>query len=177
MYLGKKSPTFFPAGPSFLVVQLNVYRRALILINLPCPEKFLFTRLFFYTDHLTSISNSAKWSNEENWNIWIFQQQNISEWICLSLETHFCTSNKKQWTGELQGQIQFSYGKTNSCRVTVGYYGSKTSTLINNFTDDNNRVIVIEAKIDDVIFALINNIYNPNTETEQFLKPFNVSRL
>ena len=54
---------------------------------------------------------------------------------------------------------------------------SKTSTLINNFIDDNNRVIVIEAKIDDVIFALINNIYNPNTETEQFLKPFNVSRL
>ena len=45
MYLGKKYPKFFPAGPFFLVLQLNVYRSAHILRNLPCPEKFLVTRL------------------------------------------------------------------------------------------------------------------------------------
>ena len=36
----------FPAGPFFLALQLNVYRSALIWRNLPCPEKFLFTRLY-----------------------------------------------------------------------------------------------------------------------------------
>ena len=45
VYLGKKSPKFFPVGPFFLVLQLNVYRNVLILRNLPCPEKFLVTRL------------------------------------------------------------------------------------------------------------------------------------
>ena len=32
--------------------------------------------------------------------------------------------------------------------------------------DNNDRVIVLEAKIDDEIFLLI-NLYNPNTEAEQ----------
>ena len=45
MYLGKKSPKFFPEGPFFFVLQLNVYRSALILRNFPCPEKFLVMRL------------------------------------------------------------------------------------------------------------------------------------
>ena len=45
MYLGKKSPKPFPEGPFFLVLQLNVYRSALILRNFPCPEKFLVTLL------------------------------------------------------------------------------------------------------------------------------------
>ena len=49
MYLGKKSPKFFPAGPFFLVLQLNVYRSTLILRNLTCPEKFLVTCLFTQT--------------------------------------------------------------------------------------------------------------------------------
>ena len=35
MYLGKKSPKFFPEGPFFFVLQLNVYRSALILRNFP----------------------------------------------------------------------------------------------------------------------------------------------
>ena len=45
VYLEKKSPKIFPAGPFFLLLQLHVYRSALILRNLPRPEKFLVTRL------------------------------------------------------------------------------------------------------------------------------------
>ena len=36
---------FFPAGPFFLVLQVNVYRSTLIRRKLPCPKKFLVTRL------------------------------------------------------------------------------------------------------------------------------------
>ena len=35
MYLGKKSTKFFPAGPFFLVLQLNAYRSALFYENVP----------------------------------------------------------------------------------------------------------------------------------------------
>ena len=33
-------------------------------------------------------------------------------------------------------------------------------------TDNNGRIIVLEAEIDDEIFVLI-NLYNPNTDAEQ----------
>ena len=42
---------------------------------------------------------------------------------------------------------------------------SKPFTLVNQFIVGNSRVIVIEDKIDDIIFALI-NIYNSNIKTE-----------
>lgn len=42
---------------------------------------------------------------------------------------------------------------------------SKPFTLVNQFSVGNSRVIVIEDKIDDIIFALI-NIYNSNIKTE-----------
>ena len=42
---------------------------------------------------------------------------------------------------------------------------SKPFTLVNQFIVGNSRVIVIEDKIDDIIFALI-NICNANIKTE-----------
>ena len=42
---------------------------------------------------------------------------------------------------------------------------SKPFTLVNQFIVGNSRVIVIEDKIDDIIFALI-NIYNSKIKTE-----------
>lgn len=42
---------------------------------------------------------------------------------------------------------------------------SKPFTLVNQFSVGNSRVIVIEDKIDDIIFALINT-YNSNIKTE-----------
>ena len=41
----KKSGDFYPAGLFFLVLQVNVYRSALIPRELPCPKKILLSRL------------------------------------------------------------------------------------------------------------------------------------
>ena len=49
-------------------------------------------------------------------------------------------------------------------------------TLVNQFTDESVHVIVIQSKIDDVIFALI-NIYNSNGEIKQLCRPSDLSRL
>ena len=43
----KKTQFFFLRGLSFMCCWRNVYRSDLITIKLPCPEKFLVTRLMF----------------------------------------------------------------------------------------------------------------------------------
>ena len=70
----------------------------------------------------------------------------------------------------------FSHGKTNSCGVAIGYYGIKALELIQLKHDDNGRLLVIEVKIENTIFLLI-NIYNANTETEQLQTLSNLSNI
>ena len=48
----QKAIDFFPAGSFFLMLQVNVYRSALIPTKLPFPEKFLVTSLYSISDHL-----------------------------------------------------------------------------------------------------------------------------
>ena len=60
----------------------------------------------------------------------------------------------------------FSHGTANSCGVMIGFLGNKKIKCNKIRTDNNGRIIVLEAEIDDEIFLLI-NLYNPNTEAEQ----------
>ena len=48
----------------------------------------------------------------------------------------------------------------------IGFLGNKKIKYNKTRTDNNGRIIVLEAEIDDEIFLLI-NLYNPNTEGEQ----------
>ena len=48
----------------------------------------------------------------------------------------------------------------------LGFLGNKKIKCNEIVTDNNGRIIVLEAEIDDEIFLLI-NLYNPNTEAEQ----------
>ena len=56
--------------------------------------------------------------------------------------------------------------KTNSCGAAVGFVGTKALDILNIKHNNLGRILVIEVKIDDSIFVLI-NIYNANTEPEQ----------
>ena len=77
-------------------------------------------------------------------------------------ETQSSIKDEKIWNDEFKGQLFFSHGKTNSCGVAIGFVGTK-----HNIRRDNlGRILVIEVKIDDSVFVLI-NIYNANTESEQ----------
>ena len=61
----------------------------------------------------------------------------------------------------------FSHGETNPCFVAIGFVGTKALVNILNIKRDNlGRILVIEVKVDDSVFVLI-NIYNANTEPEQ----------
>ena len=50
--------------------------------------------------------------------------------------------------------------------VMIGFLGNKKNKCNKIITDNNGRILVLEAEIDDEIFLLI-NLYNPNTEAEQ----------
>ena len=73
---------------------------------------------------------------------------------------------KKKWNDDFQGQLFFSHGKTNSCRVAIGYYGKQSFELLSKFNDKSGRVLTLEVKIENEVLLLI-NLYNANTENEQ----------
>ena len=60
----------------------------------------------------------------------------------------------------------FSHGKTNSCGVAIGFVGAKALNILNIKRDNLGRILVIEGKIDDSVFVLI-NIYNAKTKSKQ----------
>ena len=68
---------------------------------------------------------------------------------------------------EFNGKLFFSPGKTSSCTVLVGYYGTKKLEVINKKCDNSGRILLLEINIDDSLFVLI-NIYNANNELDQF---------
>ena len=70
------------------------------------------------------------------------------------------------WIDEFEEQLFFSRGKTTSCGAAIGFVGKKALNILNIKRDNLARILVIEVKIDDAFFVLI-NIYNANTESEQ----------
>ena len=58
--------------------------------------------------------------------------------------------------------------KTNSCGVAIGFCWKKSFNLIDQRSDEDGRILLIEAKTNDNNFIVI-NIYNPKTESEQLI--------
>ena len=81
-------------------------------------------------------------------------------------ETHSSLNDEKQWKDEFNGPLFFSHGKTNSCGVATGFCGKNSFDLIDQKSDENGRILIIEAKINEDNFIVM-NIYNSNTESEQ----------
>ena len=92
------------------------------------------------------------------------------------METHSSVDDEKRWCDERNDSLYFSHGKTNSGGVTIGYAGSKYFVLANQTADKNGRPLLIEAIVDDVNFVLI-NVYNCNTESQQFLTPTELHKI
>ena len=60
----------------------------------------------------------------------------------------------------------FSHGSTNSCRVAVGFCGLKSLHIIDKKSEENGRILITDAKVNDEKFLLV-NLHNSNTESEQ----------
>ena len=90
----------------------------------------------------------------------------ISNGFIFLQETHSSVKDEKVWSDEFEGQLFFSHGKTNSCGVAIGFVGTKALNILNIKRDNLGSILVIEVKIDDSAFLLI-NIYNVNTEQDK----------
>ena len=87
-------------------------------------------------------------------------------------EIHSSLNDGKQWKDEFNGPLFFSHGKTNSCGVATGFCGKNSFSMIDQKSDENGRILITEAKINEDNLIVI-NIYNSNTESEQ-LKTFSI---
>ena len=81
-------------------------------------------------------------------------------------ETHSTIACEKKWKDEFGGDLHFSHGSSNSCGVLIAFYGNQDITVKKKLSDKKGRVLVLDARIDDSDFLLI-NIYNANTEKEK----------
>ena len=61
----------------------------------------------------------------------------------------------------------FHIGSTNSCGVAIGFCGLKSLHIINKKSDESGRILIIDAKVNDEKFLLV-NVYISNVEPEQF---------
>ena len=66
----------------------------------------------------------------------------------------------------IDGQIFFSHGKSNSCGVFIAFFGSRSVTIMNEFSDNSGCILVLQVKVDDKIYLLV-ILYNSNNEPEQ----------
>ena len=55
-----------------------------------------------------------------------------------------------------------SHGKTSSCGVLIGFYGTKTFTPLEIKNDKNGQILMVKAKFDDDI-SILANMCNSNT--------------
>ena len=81
-------------------------------------------------------------------------------------ETHSTIAYEKKWKDEFGGGLHFSHSSSNSCRVLIAFYGNQDITVKKRFSDKKGRVLVLDTRIDDSDFLVI-NIYNANMEKEQ----------
>ena len=100
-----------------------------------------------------------------------FKNKIFSNGIIFFQETHSTKENEIMWKDEFDGDLYFSHAKSILCGVLVGFSGNETFTVKNRLCDENGRILISEALIDDSSLILI-NLYNASTETEQ-IQTFN----
>ena len=70
----------------------------------------------------------------------------------------------------------FSHGTTNSSGVMTGYLASNKIKVNRIKNDNQGRILIVNADIDEEAFVLI-NLYNANTETEQIKTIYELDQL
>ena len=81
-------------------------------------------------------------------------------------ETHSTIACRKKRNDEFEGDLLFLHGSYNFCEVFVAFYGNQDIAVKKKLSDKKGGVLVLDARIDDSDFLLI-NIYNANMEKEQ----------
>ena len=118
------------------------------------------------------ISNNVKGLQSTNKRLKLikyFKDKIFSNGFLFLQETH-SVNDEIKGKDDFNGEVFYLHGKSNSCGVLICFIGSKKCFIRNKLSDNDGRLLILDADIDDENFILI-NLYNPNTEAEQ-LKTF-----
>ena len=81
-------------------------------------------------------------------------------------ETHSLTQDEKQWKDYFKDPLFFLHDSRNSCGEAIGFWGLKSFHIIDKKSDENCRISIIDAKVNDEKFLPV-NFYNSHTESQQ----------
>jgi exonuclease III len=83
-------------------------------------------------------------------------------------ETHSCHETHKKWVEDFgkKNTLLFSHGKSNARGVAIGFCGNLDYDLKKSEIDSEGRFIIIEARIKNETYILV-NFYNENEEVNQ----------
>ena len=115
------------------------------------------------------ISNNVKGlqsTNKRLTPIKYFKDKIVSNGFLFLQETYSTVNDEIKWKNVFKGEIFYSHGKSNSCGVFICFIGSKIFFIRNKLSDNDGRILILDADIDDENLFLI-NLYNPNTKAEQ----------
>ena len=115
------------------------------------------------------ISNNVKGLQSTNKRLKLikyFKDKIVSNGFLFLQETHATVNDEIEWKDDFKGEMFYSHGKSNSCGVLISFIGSKKVFIRNKLSDNDGRILILDADIDDENFILI-RLYNPNAEAEQ----------
>ena len=119
-------------------------------------------------DNLSFITNNVKGIQSLKKRLKLieyFKSKITTHRILFLQKTHSSSDGKRKWRDDFGGNTFFSHGKRNSCGVLISYIGTQNFVVNNQKTDNNGRILILDVKINDAKFVLM-NLYNANTETE-----------
>ena len=116
------------------------------------------------------VSNNVKGikASEKRLRLFEYLRNNVkNNGFVFLQETHSSLKDERHWRkDDFKSPLFFSHGKSNSCGVSIGYWGTETFKVVNTACDKNGRILILDAEVNDTNFLLI-NFYNSNSESEQ----------
>ena len=91
-------------------------------------------------------------------------------------ETHSSMYDEKKWNDEFKGKLFFSHGQSNSCRVAIGFIGSRSFEVSNKKQDESGGILILDVKPSDDDLLLI-DMYNANKASERLNTPSTLCNL
>ena len=117
--------------------------------------------------NLNFLSNNVNGLNSSKKRIKMFEyfrEKIANNGILFLQETHSSHDTVINWHDDFKGELFFSHGTTNSCSIMIGYLGSNKIKVDRIKNDNQGRILIVDADVDEETFVLI-NLYNTNTET------------
>ena len=98
--------------------------------------------------------------------VFTFLREKLKNGFVFLQETHSVLNLEKEWKFQWGGDIYFSHGTSNSTGCAIAFSKDFSVKIVNQSKDNDGRLLILEAIINDKKFLLI-NLYNANTESDQ----------